>query len=55
MTPADEDLAVRAAEEALSILEVEREERPDGRHLLYFRWPTTDDPAAVPDGTQNDV
>jgi hypothetical protein len=49
MRPAGEDRDLRAAEDALAHLNVEREERPDGRYVLYFSWPAEGD-AAKGDG-----
>jgi hypothetical protein len=38
MTPAEHP-DLRDAQDALSHLMVEREERADGRYVLYFSWP----------------
>ena len=44
MTSPPDDADIRIAHIALSWLHVEREERPDGRYVLYFRWPDPEEP-----------
>lgn len=43
MTSDDKDLVVRGAEHALSDIRVERQERADGRYVLYFSWAVSGD------------